>query len=71
MIMTREEPRVELVFETGERVACSLTSKFLERIRFIITEQESGYSDVPDLVRAALRTEVDRAEKGLYGRRRK
>ena len=66
-----EEPRIELVFETGEIVVAKLSPKFLARIRFIILESESGYEDVPDFIRAALRAEVDRAEKGLYGRRRK
>lgn len=66
-----EEPRVEVVFETGEIAVTDLTPKFLERIRFIVMEPDSGYADVADLVRSALRAEVDRAEKGLYGRRKK
>jgi Arc/MetJ-type ribon-helix-helix transcriptional regulator len=69
--MLAEGPRIEVIFETRERVAVNLTGDFLKRIRFIVEDREAGYSDVADLVRAALRAEVERAERGLYGRRRK
>jgi len=69
--MSREEPRLEVIFETGEVAVVDLSGKFLERIRFVVLEPDSGYADVADFIRAALRAEVDRAEKGLYGRRRK
>lgn len=62
---------IEVVNEAGTRLPVQLTPDFIQRIRLIVTEPEAGYSDVADLIRAALRAEVDKAERGIYGRRRK
>ncbi|HEY7696958.1 MAG TPA: hypothetical protein VIE88_01010 [Vicinamibacteria bacterium] len=66
-----EGPHIELNFGTGEVAVVDLTSRFLARIREIVRDDASGYADAADLVRAALRAEVDRAEKGLFARGRR
>jgi len=65
----RPGQRIEIVQEAGKRTTIPLTAAFVERIAEIVDDPYAGYLDLADLIRAALRSEVDRAEKGISAKR--
>jgi hypothetical protein len=62
--------RIEIVRD-GKRLTVPLSAVFVDRLDEIVGNLYTGYLDLADFVRAALRSETDRAEKGIYSRARR
>jgi hypothetical protein len=64
-------PRIEIHYESGESQILPFSARFADRIRIVVSDTEAGYRDIGDFIYAALRIELDRAEKGLFSPRRR
>ncbi len=69
--MASPSAKVEVVSEVGIRVPVALSSEFVSRIRYVVEAADAGYLDVADFIRSALRKELDIAERGLFGKRKR
>ncbi len=69
--MASPNAKVEVVSEAGVRLPVPLSPEFVDRIRYVVTDHAAGYFDIADFIRSALRKELDIAERGLFGKRKR